>query len=112
MDLRAYECTCVQYNQWDEPVGSSRTEVNHPDDCQPGNSLEECEYRPLYDVTVIRKASDGVVTVESQAGYPGAVRDEMRGSNHQQMVNDSNTKRMRDNLMDGEYGTYFFTPIR
>ncbi|MEO1412527.1 MAG: hypothetical protein AAFW73_21735, partial [Bacteroidota bacterium] len=61
LDLRAYECTCVQYNQWDEPVGSSRTEVNHPDDCQPGNSLEECEYHPIRSFPNHRHVVQGAV---------------------------------------------------
>jgi hypothetical protein len=64
-----------------------------------------------YFVTV-DKPSDGVVLTESAMAFPGAQAEEMPGSNHQQMRNDSNTKAKMLKLLGGGFGAYFTTAVR
>ncbi len=58
---------------------------------------------PIYNYIYVYKLSDGVVTTDSQKGYPGHsyTPQLMKGSNHMQMKNDENTRIALDNLFKG-----------
>ncbi|MEO7175881.1 MAG: hypothetical protein ABIV51_08410 [Saprospiraceae bacterium] len=61
-------------------------------------------------VTNKYKPSDGVVTNESSFNFPGVnATVKMDKSNHMQMRNDGNTKRVLLNLYDGKIVPYFMT---
>jgi len=53
--------------------------------------------------------SDGVVLVKSQKAFPGVGNrtDEMRGNNHFQERNSTETKRVMKNLYNGDYDPFF-----
>lgn len=79
----------------------------------PGQCPTECETYINQEIQVINHPSDGVVLAESAAGMPGAdFVGLLSGSNHMQMRNDKNLKRVLRSLFEGQYGNYFITAPR
>jgi Predicted acetyltransferases and hydrolases with the alpha/beta hydrolase fold len=95
--VNTYQCACNGYT----------FPTNQPS-CPPGCTLSSAGGY----WSVISKPSDGVALAESAMAYPGAQTENLPGSNHQQMRNDSNTKAKMLKLLGGGFGHYFTTEVR
>jgi hypothetical protein len=78
------------------------------DDVAQDYPNRDIECSPLWERTITHYPSDGLVTAESAQSLPNAGwREKMEGSNHFQMVNDMETKRIMDEAFKGDYGLFF-----
>ena len=115
------QCDCLVKYIWDPApvdetfvlpcsVGNCDELINDP----PVNTVAiTCQYAIVYERYI--KENDGIILAESALDYPGAENgegNEMPGSNHIQMRNDSNTYFKLEELCDGNHGFYFSTEER
>ena len=83
------------------------------DNPPPNTNVITCDYAIVYERYI--KENDGVVLLESAKNYPGADNgddNQLFGSNHIQMRNDSNTETAIEELTIGDHGIFFYTSER
>jgi hypothetical protein len=96
-----FVCVC-RNNSFFNPLRVSR--VANESDCIPLLPTENCSTYAYIHPVRIRKPNDGVVLAESAAGLPHfAPPIQMPQTNHQQMRNSSETKRVLNALFNGEW---------
>ena len=115
--ISVYECNCASYDYDGNQVGGDWIELGDENGCPSYGWLTGCtptgNFVPSVRYNTVPNPSDGIVLQESAQNFPGAAfTREMIGSNHQQMRNDSNTKKRLNELWEGEYGNYFKTNAR
>ncbi|MBI1316419.1 hypothetical protein GC167_06105 [bacterium] len=97
-----YLCICRPASRALRATRVSR--VPTESDCIPINGSETCTTYPYIHPVQIRKPNDGVVLAESAAGLPHFVEPiKMPHTNHQQMRNSSETRRVLNGLFNGEW---------
>ncbi len=115
-----YNCNCVTLDYNNNVISQWSQQTTNLADCASSGvngGYKYCSSTIIGSSTTyqeVNKASDGIVLKESAMNYPGvspANVHDMPGSNHQQMRNDSNTKKRLKELFDGQtYDFYFQTP--
>lgn len=107
--VQGYRCICMD--------GTSFNTAS-PSDCenfQPQG--EDCVSYPNVVTIGTNKDNDGVVLAESAMAMPGTIsfgdgRTLMKKTNHFQMRNNKETKRVLNALFNGGFGLYFFTKAK
>jgi pimeloyl-ACP methyl ester carboxylesterase len=102
--LGDYQCMCN---------GQVMATVENQSDCwQYNNSCLDFDIIQEYDFNIIEVPSDGVVTVASQKAYPGRVIKfiKMKNTNHMQMRNCSETRRVLNMIFDDDQNIRFYVP--
>jgi len=111
-----FECLCHDpYNPWNGELTDDYV------DCLD----EDCAAIDVSYITVVEtKQSDGVVLTESSMNLPGATHAPIKiqgevlsngyysGSSHMQIRNDKGIKDGFINLLDGDYGQFFYTETK
>ena len=110
------ECNCTAYD-YDGNSIYDWIELGDELGCSSYGWLTSCyptgNLVPSVSLSISDKDSDGVVLAESAMNFPGAQAVAvMPGSNHQQMRNDSNTKKRLLELWGGTHGIFFKTDIK
>lgn len=109
--MYAGEYLCVCRNAASSWQNLRLSRVANESDCMPIVASESCRTYEYIKPVRIRKPNDGVVLAESAAGLPHfAPPVAMSNTNHQQMRNSEETKRVLNALFDGDLdpGAYGF----
>lgn len=112
-------CICESYNDGWISIFVN-TEVNNEQECLDytpyfPDELVNCTWEENYSViTDVYKPSDGIVTEETAAAFPGVTNPiRMERTNHFQMRNSSETKKALTDLYDASSSVidpWFYTP--
>jgi hypothetical protein len=106
--IDGYYCHCANFT----PNGLQihDTVVQNPSDCGLLYPNANCQVGPRLRHQIIEEPNDGVVTMSSQTGMPGARVNEsmlMRKTNHMQERNSDQTRNKLNALFNGDFGTEF-----
>ncbi len=123
--IHVYETICVNPNDLNanDPTSNSPYLRNKYKIANENNSAETpenpCTFPevPVYIVRLVPKVtykeSDGIVLAESASAFTGApYKRALRGSNHEQMKNDENTRISLIDVYEGRRGSFFYTQPR
>ena len=105
------ECKCTDNNENGVYIANVSSGNQCVSQCTSTGHQPQITY--YYDYVQVEHPSDGIVRVSSQTGFPGAVVGEkMNDSDHFQMRNNSETKDALDELLAGDYGSFFITDTK
>ena len=116
----SYNCVCemwvmdqffeYSYPAYTDAIDTNPFDDNDNTDCNftyGGNTYSTCSEAVVTNISFVKvgEGSDGVVLVHSARELPGRVTQiEVTEANHQEIRNHSETKRVLDDLFDGETG--------